>query len=282
MDQGTELIRLALFGRPIKSSLSPAIHRLFAAQFGLDIEFLRIETGPDDFPEHLKAFRLNGGIGCNITLPLKRDAWQLATGSSAEVSQAQAANTLVYKPASGWFAHNTDGAGLVADLTGNHRFNLLDQRILILGAGGATAGILGSLLAGKPRYVVLVNRNLERARTLKERFSFLGKIAVTSWTDLPSQGSFNLVINATSLGHLGEAPPLLPSIFAPDAVCYDLNYYKASQPLKALCKDMGQGYIDGLGMLVEQAAKSFFIWTGKQPESRPVIEKCRADVDSQL
>ena len=115
MDQGKELIRLALFGLPIKSSLSPSIHRMFADQFGLNIEYQRIEIGADGFPEALEAFRLEGGTGCNVTLPLKRDAWQLAAQSSPEAGQAQAANTLVYQPSSGWFAHNTDGAGLVAD-----------------------------------------------------------------------------------------------------------------------------------------------------------------------
>ena len=278
MDPGKELIRLALFGLPIKSSLSPAIHRMFAGQFGLDIEFQRIETGADGFPEALEAFRAAGGIGCNVTLPLKRDAWQLAAQSSPEVSQAQAANTLVYRPSSGWSAHNTDGAGLVADLAGNHAVNLEGQRILILGAGGAAAGILGSLLAGNPRQVILVNRKLERARVLARRFGALGNIDITGWVDLPGQGSFDLVINATSLGHHGEAPALSVSMFTPGAVCYDLNYYKASQPLKALCEDMGQRYIDGLGMLVEQAAKSFYIWTGKRPESHAVIEKCRDDL----
>jgi shikimate dehydrogenase len=278
MDQGKELIRLALFGLPIKSSLSPLIHRMFADQFGLDIEFQRIETGADGFPEALEAFRVAGGIGCNVTLPLKRDAWQLGAESSPEVSQAQAANTLVYQPPSGWFAHNTDGAGLVADLVGNHGVNLEGQRILILGAGGAVAGILGSLLAGKPRQVILVNRNLERARVLARRFVALGNIDIKSWVDLPGMGSFDLVINATSLGHHGEAPPLFASMFTPGAVCYDLNYYKASQPLQALCEEIGQSYIDGLGMLVEQAAKSFYIWTGKRPQSRGVIGKCRNDL----
>ena len=281
MDQGKELIRLALFGRPIKSSLSPSIHRMFAGQFGLDIDFRSIETGIDGFREALEAFRLAGGIGCNATLPLKRDAWQLAKGSSPEASQAEAANTLVYQPSSGWFAHNTDGAGLVADLSGNHGFDLINQRILILGAGGAAAGILGSLLAAKPREVVLVNRNLDRARALRERFRTSGKLGVTSWTELPALGSFNLVINATSLGHQGEAPPLVSSIFAPGALCYDLNYYKASQPLKLLCETMGQPYIDGLGMLVEQAAKSFNIWTGKQPQCGPVIDACRSILRTQ-
>jgi shikimate dehydrogenase len=274
VDQGTELIRLALFGRPIKSSLSPPIQRMFAGQFGLEIDFQRIETGAGGFPEALETFRLAGGIGCNVTLPLKRDAWQLAAGSSAEASQAHAANTLVYQSSAGWFAHNTDGGGLIADLTGNHGIALFDQRILILGAGGAVAGILAGLLAESPRQVVMVNRNLERARALSERFSSHGKMMVAGWTELSGLGSFDLVINATSLGHQGQAPPLTRSIFSTGAVCYDLNYNKASQPLKKRCEEMRQAYIDGLGMLVEQAAKSFYIWTGKRPETGPVINAC--------
>jgi shikimate dehydrogenase len=232
VDQGKELIRLALFGQPVKSSLSPAIHRRFAEHFGLTIEYRLIEPGvggfPDDFPGALEAFRLAGGVGCNVTLPFKRQAWQLATESSAEVSQAQAANTLVYRASSGWIAYTTDGAGLIADLTENHHLDLLDQRILILGAGGAAAGILGSLLAQQPREIVVVNRNLERAVALSQRFESPGRGSATSWADLALQGSFDLVINATSLGHHGQAPELIPSLFSPGAVCYDLNYNRAS------------------------------------------------------
>lgn len=271
------MIRLALFGSPIKASLSPRIHGLFAEQFGLEMEFQSIETTAEGFPGELEKFRLAGGVGCNVTLPLKRDAWQLATDSSTEVSQAQAANTLVLKGA-GWFAHNTDGAGLVADLTGNHGVELAGQRILILGAGGAAAGILGNVLACEPREIMLVNRNLERAGVLAERFSSIGVVNVTSWQDLPGQVSFNLIINATSLGHQGQAPALTPILFAPAAICYDLNYFKASEPLQARCEEMHQSYIDGLGMLVEQAAKSFRIWTGKKPNSRVVIEACKRDL----
>ena len=276
MDQGKVLIRLALFGRPIKSSLSPSIHRMFADQLGLTIDYQSIETGPEGFPGALETFRLAGGVGCNVTLPLKRDAWQMAAESSPQVAQAQAANTLVAQP-SGWFAHNTDGTGLLTDLNTNHAINFLDKRILVLGAGGATAGILGGLLAGSPRQVVLVNRNLERAETLSGRFHANGKLAVVTWAGLSVQGSFELVINATSLGHQGQVPPLQQSVFAPRAVCYDLNYYKASEPLRAWCEALGQRYIDGLGMLVEQAAESFHIWTGKHPDSRAVIEKFRKE-----
>ncbi len=276
MDQGKKLIKLALFGQPVKTSLSPAIQRMFAAQFALDIDYRLIEPADGDFPQALEDFRQTGGVGCNVTLPFKRDAWRLAAGASAEVSQAQAANTLVRQP-SGWFAHTTDGAGLISDLTGNHGMDISGQRVLILGAGGATAGILGSLLAQNPQQIVLVNRNLERARSLSERFDSSGRVSVTSWSDLSGQGTFNLVINATSLGHQGEAPPLNASSFAEDGLCYDLNYFKASLPLKKHCEDIRQPYIDGLGMLVEQAAKSFFIWTSKIPETGAVIEACRRD-----
>jgi shikimate dehydrogenase len=276
VDQGKELIKLALFGQPVKSSLSPAIHRMFAGQFGLDIEYRLIEPGIGDFPRALEDFRRTGGVGCNVTLPFKRDAWQLAAGASSEVRQAQAANTLVCQ-SSGWFAHTTDGAGLIADLTGNHGLGISGQRVLILGAGGAAAGILGSLLAENPQQIVLVNRNLTRARSLSERFDSSGKVSVTSWSELSGQGAFNLVINATSLGHKGEAPPLNTSSFAEGGLCYDMNYFKASQPLKRLCEDMHRPYIDGLGMLVEQAAKSFSIWTSKMPKTLAVIEVCRLE-----
>ncbi len=275
MDKGSGLIKLALFGSPVKASLSPRIHTLFAAQFGLEIEFRRIEAQVEDFPGRLEEFRLAGGIGCNVTLPLKREAWRLAAESSSQVSQAQAANTLVCQPAKGWTAHNTDGAGLVADLTRNHGIELAGQRLLVLGAGGAAAGILGELLACGPQEIVLVNRNLDRARALVERFNLSGNVRFTSWQELSGQGGFNLIINATSLGHLGHAPPLVPSLFVPAAVCYDLNYHKASHPLKKLCADMARSYIDGLGMLVEQAAKSFCLWTGKQPDSRAIIAACK-------
>jgi shikimate dehydrogenase len=273
--KGKELIRLALFGQPIKTSLSPLIHRMFADQFDLDISYELIETGAEGFPGALEKFRLSGGVGCNVTLPLKQDAWRLAARASKEVSQAQAANTLKYQASSGWMANTTDGVGLVADLSVNNNIDLSGLRLLILGAGGATASVLGSLLDDNPRQIVLVNRNLERAQALLKRFDDCGRMSVISWADLPAESGFDLVINATSLGHHGEAPELNKSLFAPGAVCYDLNYYKASLPLRQLCEELGQTYVDGLGMLVEQAAASFYIWTGKQADSRAVIQACR-------
>ena len=281
MDKGRELIRLALFGSPIKSSLSPRIHSLFAAQFDLEIEYQGIESQAEGFPVALEKFHLAGGVGCNVTMPIKREAWQLAAQSSEDVRQAQAANTLVYE-SSAWVAHNTDGAGLVADLTGNLGVELEGRRIMILGAGGSVAGILGPLLACDPREIMLVNRSPERAWALAKRFSSVGYVGVTALKDLPcldlrTHGGYDLVINATSLGHHGEAPPLTRDLFAQNALCYDLNYFRASEPLKKYCKELRQPYIDGLGMLVEQAAKSFFIWTGKQPDSRVVIDALKLE-----
>lgn len=252
---------------------------MFASQFDLEIDYQLIECGPGIFPQALEKFRLAGGVGCNVTLPLKHDAWQLAHAASDDVCKAQAANTLIRQP-SGWYAHNTDGAGLVADLTVNSGVGLAGQRILILGAGGATAGIIGNLLAGEPREMTLVNRSPRRAVALAERFRTYGNLRTAPWQNLespgfPGEGGFNLVINATSLGHHGHAPPLSKSLFAPGALCYDLNYFNASLPLKDLCEDIGQAYVDGLGMLVEQAAKSFYIWTGRQAETRSVIDACK-------
>ena len=279
MDQGRELMKLALFGSPVKSSLSPRIHGLFAEQADLEIEYQCIEAQAGDFPDALEDFRLAGGTGCNVTLPIKREAWQLAVQSTPAVSLARAANTLVLQ-SSGWFAHNTDGAGLVADLIVNHGIDLENKRILIVGAGGAVAGILGDLLACDPQEIMLVNRSPERAWALVRQFSEIGHLSVTSLQDLPcldlsEHGRFDLVVNATSVGHHGEAPPLTRDLFAPDALCYDLNYFKASQPLKKYCQELRTPYIDGLGMLVEQAAKSFELWTGFTPRTKPVIENCR-------
>jgi len=275
MDQGRKLIRLALFGQPIKASLSPKIHRLFAAQFDLDIEYQRIETGAGGFTAALDAFRLAGGHGCNVTMPIKRQAWQLAAGSSTQVKQAQAANTLVRQASGDWFAHTTDGPGLVTDLTKNHAVKLKSERLLVLGAGGAAAGIIGSLLEAGVKQIALVNRNQQRARELAARFSETADVSVTDWNSLSGLGSFGLVINATSLGHKGKSPALPAAVFAPGSVCYDLNYFQASLPLKNLCEKLGQTYIDGLGMLVEQAARSFYIWTGLEPETGAVIDACR-------
>lgn len=274
MARGTTLTRLALFGQPVEASLSPSIHRLFADQLGLDIEYRAIETGPGELRQALAAFCDAGGAGCNITLPLKGEAWRLAAACSEAAGQAQAANTLHWQ-SGGWFAHTTDGIGLVADLISNRDISIAGKGILVLGAGGAVAGILGSLLAARPARLVLVNRSRERALALAERFGLPREDHVVGWENLATAGRFDLVINATSLGHQGLAPPLEVSAFAPGAVCYDLNYHRASKPLKNWCDARGLPFCDGLGMLVEQAAASFEIWTGQRPQTTHVMDILR-------
>ena len=274
MAEGQRLISLALFGQPVAASLSPAIHRQFAVQCGLEIEYRAIEAGVDEFPAALDAFRRAGGAGCNVTLPLKTLAWELAQERSVEAEAAQAANTLVRSPG-GWYAHNTDGIGFMADLVSNHGIEPAGKDVAVLGAGGAVAGILGALLEAGPARLVLVNRNLERARTLAERFEISGSIEAIAWESVDSAGRFNLVVNATSVGHAGEAPPLKAGMFAQKGVCYDLNYGHAAMPLRAWCDAAGLRYVDGLGMLVEQAAASFAAWTASHPEGQGLIAALR-------
>lgn len=266
--------KLALFGTPIQTSLSPFIHTQFAQQAGLEIDYRLIDTGAEQFPQQLEAFRLGGGVGCNITLPLKHQAWQLSAVASAHVLEAQAANTLVLQPSDDWMAYTTDGAGLLTDLKANHGLKIKGQRVLILGAGGAVAGIMSNLLDENPQAIVVANRNLERATTLIKQFKNASLCSAVSWESAAQQPAFNLIINATSLGHQGQTPTLSRSMFAEAAVCYDLNYFKASQPLKLYCEKAAIAYIDGLGMLVEQAAESFHLWTGFQPQTGPVIKDC--------
>jgi shikimate dehydrogenase len=267
-------IKLALFGTPIKSSLSPYIHGQFAQQAGMEVDYRLIETGPESFPEQLEAFRLSGGVGCNITLPLKHQAWQLAAKASASVMQAQAANTLVHRPSGGWMAHTTDGVGFINDLKLNHGVRVEGQRVLVLGAGGAAAGIMGNLLDESPHAIVVVNRNVGRANKMIRQFDHSNTCSTSSWESVATLPGFGLIINATSVGHQGQLPKLSKQMFADGAVCYDLNYFTASLPLKKYCETMGVRYFDGLGMLVEQAAKSFSLWTGFQPETRQVISDC--------
>lgn len=272
------MIRLAVFGQPVSQSLSPQIHRLFARQFGLPVEYRAIEATPDSFPDSLRRLMASGGRGCNVTVPLKRAAWTLATESSDRARRAEAANTLVFGSAETILADNTDGQGLVDDLRSGSHQPIRGRRVCMLGAGGAAAGVLAALLESEPARLVLANRTLETARALATRHADLGSLETCRPADLESLGPFDLVVNATSAGHAGQAPEFSPGCFAQDALCYDMNYGRAAEPLRALCSDLGVRFSDGLGMLVRQAALSFELWTGCKPDAASVLSAVRSGV----
>jgi shikimate dehydrogenase len=290
VDQGSSVIRLAVFGSPISHSRSPEIHRSFARQCALEIDYRAIDANAETFPRLLEELTAAGGRGCNITVPLKHQAWKLAQESSDSSSRARAANTLLFENTNGWFADNTDGRGLVRDLVSNIDHQLSGSRVCIIGAGGAVAGILGDLLAQGPASVVIANRTVERAKRLQEQFASLAcksvlaretnsstaphtNLQAIALQALRTQDPFDLVINATSLGHDGKHPGLPLSMFHPDSLCYDLNYGTPAEPLRNFCLNAKIRYQDGLGMLVEQAALSFELWTGRMPDTKPVLEQ---------
>jgi len=284
------VIRLAVFGSPVSHSRSPEIHRLFARQCGLQVEYQAIEATAETFPRLLEELTAQGGKGCNVTVPLQHEAWTLAQRCRDSAGHAQAANTLLFETADEWFADNTDGRGLVRDLVNNLDHQLAGSRICIVGAGGAVAGILGDLLAQNPASIVIANRTPGRAEHLCESFTDLtcrsplaGETNISSSPPtnlkaiplqaLQTQGPFDLIINATSLGHRGNHPGLPLSIFHPTSLCYDLNYDVAAKPLQEFCLEADINYQDGLGMLVEQAALSFELWTGRMPDTGPVLKQ---------
>jgi shikimate dehydrogenase len=268
-------IRLAVFGSPVSQSLSPRIHALFARQCGLQVDYRAIEATAATFAGLVRALAEQGARGCNVTVPFKQAAWELAARCSEDAARARAANTLVFEPDGAWYADNTDGPGLVDDLAGQPGCRLAGARICLLGAGGAAAGILGALLRTHPACVVIANRSPQRARQLAERHGDLGTLDICSPAEIGSRAPFELLINATSAGHDGMAPPLVPEWLAPGGLCYDLNYGHAAEPCKSACARLEIAYSDGLGMLVGQAARSFQLWTGRQPDAVAVLAALR-------
>lgn len=269
------MIRLAVFGQPIAHSLSPDIQRSFAGQFELAIDYQAIEASPEEFPAKLRVLQQAGGLGCNVTVPLKQLAFAAAHELSPAAQQAHSVNTLVFRSENDWYGTTTDGDGLLKDLDRLLPKKLAGKRILLIGAGGAAAGVVGALLQQSPARLLIVNRDAGKAADLALRFAEVGPVAACALQDSQTQGSFDLIINATSLGHQGKAPPLHPGWLVADSFCYDLNYGRAAQPWQAACASQGISFSDGLGMLVEQAALSFEIWTGKQPETFEVLMALR-------
>jgi len=261
----------AVMGHPVAHSKSPRIHAAFARQTRQDLAYTAQEVQPGSFAEAVAAFFQSGGKGLNITVPFKQEAWALAQLKSREAASAGAVNTLMLNSAGQIFGHNTDGIGLVRDILQNHGGTLQGKRILILGAGGATRGILLPLLQQRPSLIHIANRTESRALELAARFSAQGPVTGGGFAGL-GNASFDWVLNATAASLQGELPPLPPSLLKPQAWCYDLMY--AAEPTIFCRWALQQGAtkaLDGLGMLVEQAAEAFLLWRGIRPDTGPVL-----------
>jgi shikimate dehydrogenase len=262
--------RYAVIGNPVTHSKSPWIHAQFARATGEDLEYGSIEAPPDGFVRAVEAFRAQGGKGLNVTLPFKGEAYRFCDGTSARAAAAQAVNTLVLDRGKPW-GDNTDGVGLVRDLSTNLGRRLAGARVLLMGAGGAAQGVLAPLAEAGAEQIVVANRTLPRAQALAARVSGASACAYEA---LEGQ-SFDLVVNATSAGLSGDLPPLPKGLFRPGAFAYEMVYGRDTAFL-SMARAAGAGTSDGLGMLVEQAAESFQIWRGLRPETGAVLAALRA------
>lgn len=267
----------AVWGNPIAQSKSPVIHRLFAKQTQQTMEYVAKLGGLEDFEQQLQTFFAEGAQGCNITAPFKERAYQLADEYSQRAKLAEACNTLKKLDDGKLYADNTDGIGLVTDL---QRLGWIQpqQRILILGAGGATKGVLLPLLQAQQN-IVLANRTFSKAKELAERFQPYGNIQAASMDSIPLQ-TYDLVINATSAGLSGGTAPVDTEILKLGSAFYDMQYAKGiDTPFIALCKSLGLSNVsDGFGMLVAQAAHSFHLWRGVMPDFVAVYEQLKKEM----
>ena len=264
----------AVIGNPVGHSLSPFVHTAFAEQTGQDIHYTKLLAPLPDFIATVRRFRDDGGKGVNVTLPFKEEAWRLADDCSERAALAQAANTLAFND-TGIGADNTDGAGLIADVQQNLRFPLAGRRLLLLGAGGAARGVIGALLAERPALLVIANRTVSRADLLQQRFASYGNITACDYAALHGT-QFDCVINATSTGLSGASIDLPDTLFAPDSLAYDMAYGTETTPFLRLARRHAGRCVDGLGMLVEQAAAAFQLWRGVRPETQAIIARLRS------
>lgn len=263
-----------MLGHPIAHSKSPQIHAEFAKQTGQQIEYKAILVDVDGLAQALSAFEGQGGKGVNITLPFKREAWEWVDSRSPRAERAGAVNTIVFSPDAS-YGDNTDGVGLVRDLTANYHVALKASRILLLGAGGACRGVIEPLLAEHPAHVAIVNRTPSKALELALAFADLGAIEALSYDDL-ADIQFDLIINATSASLKGELPPLPSTVLVQGGGCYDMMYGASPTVFTQWAKANGASKaMDGLGMLVEQAAESFFLWRNVRPQTAPVMANLR-------
>ncbi len=262
-------------GHPVAHSLSPFIHGLFARETGQQMSYRLYDVRPEEFATRTQAFFEQGVRGLNVTLPHKLAAVEVAHDLTTRAAHAAAVNTLALGEDGRILGDNTDGAGLVRDLCDNHGIVVTNQRVLIIGAGGATRGVLAPLLGLEPTVVVIANRTLERAAALAAAFTDLGVTQGVGFEDVGEQ-PFDLVINATSASLSGEIPPLPAAAVGAATICYDLAYGKSATAFVEWARGRGCAQaLQGWGMLVEQAAESFLVWRGIRPSTARVLAVLR-------
>ncbi len=267
--------RYVVMGNPIAHSKSPLIHAQFAQQTKQAMVYSALLVERDGLTEALDSLLADGVKGANITVPFKEEAWQLMSSLSPRALQAKAVNTIVISEEGELFGDNTDGVGLLADLTRNNGLSLRGQRVLLLGAGGAARGVVGPLLQEKPSELVIANRTVARAHELIGEFLGQGHVSACGFDELGGE-QFDLVINATAASLSGERPPLPAEVFHRGACAYDMMYGAEPTVFMRWASDVGAARVlDGLGMLVEQAAEAFWVWRKVRPETAGVIMQLR-------
>ncbi|MEY4765305.1 MAG: hypothetical protein RI907_1978 [Pseudomonadota bacterium] len=277
----------AVAGNPVAHSRSPAIHAAFAAQTGQALRYERLLCPLDGFNAEVLAFAQGGARGCNVTVPFKFEAFALAGHRTPRAELAQASNTLRFDstdPAT-WLADNTDGLGLVRDIAVNAGVALAGRRVLLLGAGGASAGVLGPLIEARPAEIVMANRTVDKAEAIVARHQALAQahgVALRASSLAQPGTAFDVFINGTAASLGGQGVPVDASVLKPGTLALDMMYGAAARPFLDWAQAHGAVGRDGLGMLVEQAAAAFELWRGVRPDTAPVLAALRAEVDAKV
>jgi len=266
--------RYTVIGQPIAHSVSPDIHHVFGELTQRKIAYSRTEATEDNFAEVVRAWKNEGGLGCNVTMPFKGLAMDVVDRIKPCARRAGALNTIFMHKDGSLVGYNTDGSGLMADLKNTLRFDVSGKRVLIIGAGGATRGVLGPLCDAGPGAVVVANRTVSKANALVDLFGKEAPVSAVSLEELSNEAAFDCVINATSSSLLGEALQLPDGLFADNALAYDMAYNNDGTPFMSWAREQGvTRVVDGFGMLVEQAADAFLIWQGVRPKTRLVYPR---------
>jgi shikimate dehydrogenase len=265
--------RYAVIGHPVAHSKSPDIHARFAVQAGQDLSYERLLAPLEGFADAVRTFIEEDGKGANVTVPFKLEAYALATTLTPRARAAGAANTLKFD-GSAILGDNTDGVGLVTDIVRNAGVAIRGARVLLLGAGGAARGVMLPLLNEQPAELVIANRTWSKATELATQFTAQGNVRAADFAAV--QGRFNIIVNATSASLASDVPPIPPTVFGANALAYDMMYGKGPTVFMRFAAQHGAAVRDGLGMLVEQAAESFYVWRGVRPDTAPVFAELRA------